>query len=71
MVAIRNVALLTKGFTPGKRYRHFVKHVQKRGDIAAADEAAYESMADQFLGGAKRPSTLECTRAGGDLIRFD
>jgi hypothetical protein len=66
-----NVALLTKGFGPGERFRHFTKHVQKRRNIAAVDEMAYEAMADQFLGGAKKPSTLECTRAGGDLVRFD
>src|SRR5579863_4477295 len=66
-----NVPLLTKGFNPGELHRHFVKHVQQRGNVAAADEAAYELLADQFLGGTKKPSTLECTRAGGDLVRFD
>jgi filamentous hemagglutinin len=65
------VALLTKGFGPGGRYRHFVKHVQQRGTIEASDEVAYEAMADQFLGGIRKPSILECTRAGGDLVRFD
>ena len=64
--------LLTKGFlTVTERRGHFLKHVQKRSSIVAADEQAYESMADQFLGGARRPSTLECLRAGGDTVRFD
>ena len=67
----RDVALLTKGFDPGERYRHFVKHVQQRHDIVASDEHAYETLADRFLGAAKNPSTLECTRAGGDIVRFD
>jgi hypothetical protein len=65
------VALLTKGFDPARLHRHFVKHVQQRKDISASDELAYEALADQFLGGAKRPSMLECMRAGGDTIRFD
>ena len=65
------MALLTKGFSSGERHRHFVKHVQKRGDIIALDETAYEAMADHFLGGSKKPSTLECMRTGGDLVRFD
>jgi hypothetical protein len=71
MVATENVALLTKGFSPGERYRHYLKHVQVRHDFASPDELAYEALADQFLGGVKRPSTLECMRAGGDLVRFD
>ncbi|SPF54284.1 hypothetical protein SBA4_6290007 [Candidatus Sulfopaludibacter sp. SbA4] len=60
------MALLTKGFGPGERYRHFVRHVKQRQDVMASDEDAYEALADRFLGGARNPSTLECTRAGGD-----
>lgn len=65
------MALLTKGFGPGERYRHFVRHVKQRQDVMASDEDAYEALADRFLGGARNPSTLECTRAGGDTVRFD
>ena len=48
-----------------------MKHVQQRREIAAPDETTYEVLADQFLGAARKPSTLECKRAGGDTIRFD
>jgi filamentous hemagglutinin len=71
MNATRNVALLTKGFDQGELHRHFVKHVQRRTNIAAPDENTYEAMADHFLGGTRKPSTLECQRSGGDTIRFD
>ena len=62
---------LTKGFVAGERFRHFHKHVQQICDVVASDEIVYETMADQFLGLPKKPSTLECKRAGGDIVRFD
>ena len=63
--------MLTKGFNQGDRFRHFKKHVLRRANISAADEISYEAMADNFLGQSRQPSMFECTRAGGDRIRFD
>ena len=63
--------LVTKGFSPGERHRHFLKQVQQRHSIVAGNETEYEEKADRFLSGTRKPSTLECTRAGGDVVRFD
>ena len=63
--------MLTKGFDPARLVEHFDKHVIKLKNISAVDFRDYENLADQFMGGPKRPSVLECKRGGGDTIRFD
>ena len=47
---------------------HFWKH---RADFAAVTEAEYERAAARFLRSRKRPNLLECSRIGGDLVRYD
>lgn len=34
-------------------------------------EQAYETRADQFMGGRRRMWTLECRRKNGDLVRYN
>lgn len=51
------------------RDQHFDDH---GADFGAKDEEEYERMADEFLGGPLKSSTLECIRASSnDLIRYD
>lgn len=61
----------TQGFDTNELAIYFKKHVQVRKTIVAVTVIDYEKMADRFLGGPRAPSTLECRRAGGDLLRFD
>jgi filamentous hemagglutinin len=37
--------------------------------VATSDE--YERLADAFMTGSLRVGALECSRANGDLVRFD
>src|ERR1017187_1954302 len=63
------MALKTLGFVS---VVHLNGHYQKHGsDFGCADENQYEAMADEFLGGPKQSSVLECVRGRGDLCRFD
>jgi hypothetical protein len=48
--------------------RHFARHGQEFG-TASADE--YERLAEAFMRGPLRDGALECSRANGDLVRFD
>ncbi len=49
---------------------HFNAHNQ---DFGSSDEFAYEQLADAFLGGALRPTTVECHRTQFDSarVRYD
>ena len=60
----------TNGFiSPYHLEDHFDAH---RSDFDAASEEEYEEMADRFLGGPIRKTTLECIRErNGDVIRYD
>jgi len=52
-----------------QRASHFAKH---GADCGAADEVAYEAMADAFLTGPMNATTNECTRPNRvDYLRFD
>lgn len=63
------MALKTLGFVS---VVHLNGHYQKHGsNFGCADENQYEAMADEFLGGPKQSSVLECVRGRGDLCRFD
>jgi hypothetical protein len=64
------VARFTRGFaSPYLLEDHFDSH---RSDFDAASEEEYEDLADEFLGGRRRDSTLECKRTrNGDVIRYD
>jgi pyocin large subunit-like protein len=48
--------------------RHFTEH---GAEFGAATAQEYQLMADAFLLGPRSPSTLQCIRTRGDLIRFD
>lgn len=68
-VAQACMALKTKGFrNQGQLNRHYQEH---GGDFGASNPTDYESMADAFLGGSKPSGTKECTRMGGDILRYD
>lgn len=58
----------TGGFNPAKLADHFKLH---GADFGAATPAAYEAMADGFLGGPKSTTTLECIRPQGDILRYN
>ncbi len=47
---------------------HFAKH---SGDFSSINALAYEQEAERFLLSPKRPSLLECSRIGGDVVRYD
>lgn len=51
-----------------ERAIHFKKHGHKFG---AADETAYEQMADAFMFGAMSVDTRECLRPQRDRLRFE
>jgi hypothetical protein len=48
--------------------RHWGKHWD---DFGCRTVARYEHMADRFLSGPRLPRFFECTRSGGDFIRYD
>jgi pyocin large subunit-like protein len=61
----------TKGFySYDELAEHFEDH---KGDFDAKDEAEYLALADAFLGGPMRDTTLECPkrRRDGCLTRYD
>ena len=60
----------TRGFLSlVARSDHFVNHGVRLG-INSEDE--YESLADEFLGGPRKGTTLQFTRRwNGDIVRYD
>jgi pyocin large subunit-like protein len=60
----------TRGFaTRRRRAAHFQDH---GAEVGAADEKAYERMADDFLGGPTGPTVAECLREfDGARIRYN
>jgi pyocin large subunit-like protein len=59
----------TKGFDPWLLGDHFTKHA---ADFGATSEAAYEAMADTFLGSPLAPPTRECIRGiSKDIVRYN
>ena len=56
--------------SPYKRASHFVLHGHEFG---AADEYAYEQMADAFMSQVMNPNLYECIRTvgAGDRVRLD
>lgn len=68
---MRRGVLQTKGFHPSELADHFMKHVLLGREFKVSSALEYERLADGFLGGIRRPSTHECKRRGGDLVRYD
>jgi pyocin large subunit-like protein len=59
----------TRGFrTVDDLRRHFIKH---GADFACATSLSYEALADAFLGGPLGQDVAECTRPGGDRVRYN
>lgn len=47
------------------------EHYNDHGaDFGASDAFEYQNMAEEFLCGDKEVGILQCTRTGGDMIRF-
>jgi len=57
----------TAGFDPLRLAAHFQAH---RADFGAATAAAYEALADRFLGGPIDTRTHQCVRSNGDVLRY-
>jgi hypothetical protein len=62
----------TKGFEDSDSLNlHFHKHIIKGREFSFSNAVEYQNRADEFLGGKKAPTTLECHRKGGDIVRYD
>src|SRR5713226_6867877 len=65
----RGMALRTKGFL---NFRQLNRHFNEHGaDFGTSNAREYEESADAFLGGALPSNIHQCTRKGGDMIRYD
>jgi hypothetical protein len=63
------INMLTQGFLNDRQLdRHFVMH---GADFELSSASAYQSLADEFLGGPRPATVHECTRKKGDIVRFD
>jgi pyocin large subunit-like protein len=63
--------LLTNGFnTTADRFDHWDRH-HADFEPPPCGEAQYEELADAFLAGPRRATTLECTRPSGRRCRYD
>jgi hypothetical protein len=65
----RRAVPYTNGFRDvNELRRHFFAH---GGPLGCASTLAYEALADAFVGGPLGTHVAECTRPGGDRVRYN